>query len=57
MQLARSRTYGALNAGIIAGLFGFDGISGVICYVIIFFLVSACLLYKMKFNVKEFFLS
>jgi hypothetical protein len=55
--LKNIRTYGALNAGIIAGLFGFNGLSGLACYFVLFFIVSICLLYKAKFDSKKFFIN
>ncbi len=56
-RLRTVRTYGALNAGIVAGLFGLNGISGVVCFVALFFIVSIILMYKTSFNVKNYFLN
>ncbi len=51
------RTYGALNSGLLTGLLGFNGFSGMILYFLIFFIISFILLTKIKYNTKEYFLS
>ena len=50
------RTYTALNAGIVAGLFGFSGFSGIITFFVFFFITSYVILLKTKFKPEDFFL-
>lgn len=46
----------AINAGIGAGIFGFDGIMGILFYVAIFFVGSLFVALKVKFNAKKYFI-
>ncbi|KRX00460.1 hypothetical protein PPERSA_03193 [Pseudocohnilembus persalinus] len=55
--LQNIRTYGALNSGILAGLFGMSGGIGFIFYFLFFFLVSGVILYKGKFQLHKYFIN
>lgn len=55
--LKKLRTFGSLNAGLAAGLIGFDGFSGTIVYFIFFFIVSYLVLLKTGFKPANYFLS
>ena len=54
-HMRQLRTYGALNSGLLTGLLGFNGFSGMIVYFVIFFVISFILLCKIKYNAKEYF--
>lgn len=54
--LTEIRTFGAINAGILSGLFNVSGLGGTICYLFVFFLVSIFLIYKTQFKVQRYFL-
>ena len=49
------RTYGALNAGIVSGLFGLTGFMGIVTYIAIFFIISYVLLMKTNNKPTDFF--
>ncbi|KAM3144012.1 hypothetical protein pb186bvf_003776 [Paramecium bursaria] len=53
--LRNLRAYGAINAGTVSGLFGFDGIVGFAMYFLFFALTSFCMGLNMKFQPQKYF--
>jgi hypothetical protein len=55
--LSKYRTYMAANTGLLSGIFGFSGLTGLIFYLGVFFMTSLLISYKIDFDFIKFFKS